>query len=193
VPGLLLLIAGSYLTLTLLDRFTGFLTIPPSLRGRITLSLVFLNTGLAHFTNTDGMLQLLPEFLPFRTELVYASGVLEILGAVTLLVPRLQRLTSIALVLFLIAVFPGNVYGALQHASIGGHELGPVYLLVRAPFQVFLIWMLYRFGVKSDLANRISARVSTRRPSYHVKSEGTLCDLTPEYPDSIYTQPTWSG
>jgi hypothetical protein len=38
--GLLFLIAGSYLILTLLDRFIGFLTIPPSLRGRITLSLI---------------------------------------------------------------------------------------------------------------------------------------------------------
>jgi uncharacterized membrane protein len=98
------------------------------------------------------MLELVPEFLPLRTELVYATGVLEILGAAALLVPRLHRLTSIALILFLIAVFPGNVYGALQHASIGGHELGPIYLLVRAPFQAFLIWMLYRFGVQSDLA-----------------------------------------
>lgn len=150
--GLLFLIAGSYLTLTLLDRFIRPLTISPSLRGRITLSLVFLNTGLAHFTNTEGMLQLLPDFLPLRTELVYASGALEILGAVTLLVPILQRFTSIGLILFLLAVFPGNIYGAFQHASIGGHELGPIYLLVRAPFQAFLIWMLYRFGVQSDLA-----------------------------------------
>lgn len=160
--GLLFLIAGSYLILTLLDRFIEFLTIPPSLRGRITLSLVFLNTGLAHFTNTDGMLQLLPEFLPPRTELVYASGALEILGAVTLLVPRLQRLTSIGLILFLIAVFPGNVYGALQHASIGGHELGPIYLLVRAPFQAFLIWMLYRFGVKPTLAKPHQSNLGSR-------------------------------
>jgi hypothetical protein len=59
--GLLFLITRSYFILTLLGRFIGFWTVAPTPRGLITLSLVFLNTGLADFTNTDGRLQLLPK------------------------------------------------------------------------------------------------------------------------------------
>lgn len=150
---LLVLIAGSFLALTLLERLVPGLHLGTSLKGRITLALVFFNTGLAHFYDAEGMVQLVPPFLPLRTELVYATGVLEIMGAAGLLMPRLQRLAGLALILFLVLVFPGNIYGAVSHVGPGGHELGPIYLLARAPFQALLIWMLYRFSVRPASAN----------------------------------------
>jgi uncharacterized membrane protein len=75
------------------------------------------------------------------------TGILEMAGAIGLLVPRFSRLAGTCLLLFLIAVFPANVYAAITRAPMGGHETGPVYLLVRGPFQLLLMWWTYRFAV----------------------------------------------
>ena len=34
-------------------------------------------------------------------------------------------------------------YAALQHVPMGGHAWGPVYLLVRAPLQIFVLWWIW--------------------------------------------------
>ena len=46
---------------------------------------------------------------------------------------------GLCLLAFLIAVFPANVFAAFNHVEMGGHEAGPAYLLVRAPFQLALM------------------------------------------------------
>jgi hypothetical protein len=43
----------------------------------------------------------------------------------------------------LIGVLPSNVYAAFNYVPFGGHDHGPVYLLVRIPFQFLLIGWIY--------------------------------------------------
>ncbi len=47
------------------------------------------------------------------------------------------------LILMLLGVLPANIYSALYHVKVGGHEAGPIYLLVRVPFQLFVIGWTY--------------------------------------------------
>jgi uncharacterized membrane protein len=117
-------------------------------RGRISLALLFLFTGLGHFVNPEPMAAMLPPWVPSRVPLIYATGMLEWAGAIGLLVPRYARIAGLGLVAFLIAVFPANVFAALHHVGMGGHEAGPAYLLVRGPFQVALMWWTYHFAVR---------------------------------------------
>ena len=128
-----------------------------SFRGRLALTLFFLFTGLGHFIKTAEMAQMLPPFVPQRTAIIYATGILEILGAIGLLIPSLKRITSWALILFLIAVLPANIYSALHHVDFGGHASGPLYLLLRIPFQIFVIAWIYYFGIKQSAADVSSA------------------------------------
>ena len=57
--------------------------------------------------------------------------------------PGLTRLTGLCLILILIAILPANIYSAIQRVDFGGHGAGPLYLLVRVPFQLFVIWWTY--------------------------------------------------
>jgi uncharacterized membrane protein len=42
---------------------------------------------------------------------------------------------------------PANIYASINSLSFGGNEIGPAYLLVRVPYQVFLvIWTLWATG-----------------------------------------------
>jgi uncharacterized membrane protein len=40
----------------------------------------------------------------------------------------------------LVAFLPANIYTALNSLPYGGAEMGPSYLLVRVPYQLFLVW-----------------------------------------------------
>lgn len=117
-------------------------------RGRISLALLFLFTGLGHFVNPEPMAAMLPPWLPGRVPIIYITGVLEWAAAIGLLVPRYARAAGLCLVAFLVAVFPANVFAALNYVGMGGHEAGPAYLFVRAPFQLGLMWWTYHFAVR---------------------------------------------
>lgn len=108
------------------------------------LGLLFLFTASGHFIQTGPMVQMLPEWVPAREGLVYATGVLEIAIGLAMFFRRSRRVAawSAAAVLVLVAFFPANVYAALQHVPMGGHAWGPVYLLVRTPLQLFILWWI---------------------------------------------------
>ena len=140
---LLLLLVGPYLLLTLAGRWNSRFHIAPAKRARVGLSLFFIFTGLGHFIRTQEMAAMLPLNVPYRVELVYLTGILELLGAIGVWIPRLTRLTGFLLIVMLIAILPANIYSAINRVDFGGHEAGPVYLLVRIPFQLFVMWWTY--------------------------------------------------
>lgn len=146
---LLFLLIGTYAALTAVHLVWPGRLRSPSLRGRISLAALFIVTGVSHFAMPAEMASLLPSFIPQRIALVYVTGVLELLGAIGLLIPGLERLASVALILFLLAVLPANIYGAFAAVSFGGHGLGPIYLLARIPFQLFLMGWAYYFGIRA--------------------------------------------
>ena len=71
--------------------------------GRVALAIMLLFTGSSHFFKTPEMVQMMPEFLPYRIQLVYLTGILEIAFAAGLMFPRYSRWTSIALILFFLS------------------------------------------------------------------------------------------
>ena len=140
---LLLLLTGPFLVITLLSYLSPRFDLARSSRARIGLSLFFLFTGMGHFIRTVPMAAMLPPSVPYRVGLIYLTGVFELLGAVGVWIPKLMRITGICLILMMLAVLPANIYSALNHVQFGGHEYGPIYLLVRVPFQLFVIAWTY--------------------------------------------------
>ncbi len=125
----------------ILIRFIFFSQQPIRYRlcGRIALAAMLLFAGVSHFLLDDDMVKMLPEFVPGRYFIIYATGILEFCFAIGLLTPKYSRLTGILLIAFLVCVFPSNVYAAVNSVNFGGNENGPIYLLFRAPLQIFFI------------------------------------------------------
>lgn len=140
---LTLALVGPFLLLTLAGRVSPGLGVAPRTRARVGVSLLLLVTASGHFVQADAMKEMLPPFVPFRLEIVYVTGVLELLGGIGIWVPRFAKAAGACLILMLIGVLPSNVYSALNRVPFGGHDLGPVYLLVRVPFQLLLIGWIY--------------------------------------------------
>jgi uncharacterized membrane protein len=110
----------------------------------VALSVFFLFTGAGHFVKTDELVSMMPPGMRWRLELVYITGVLELLGAAGLWIPRLRRLVGFCLIVMLVAFLPVNIYAALRRVGFGGHELCAVYLFARVPVQLLLIaWTYY--------------------------------------------------
>src|SRR5262245_25721520 len=88
---------------------------------RVGLALMFLFTGVAHFTRTRAdLVRMVPPALPNPELLVTLTGIAELAGAIGLLVPPLARLSAWALAALLVAMFPANVYASRTQHTIAG-------------------------------------------------------------------------
>jgi uncharacterized membrane protein len=140
---LLLLLVAPYLILTLASRWITRLKTSPATRARVGLTLFFVFTSVGHFVRTEEMSAMVPPPIPYRVELIYLTGILELLGAVGVWIPGLMKLTGLCLILMLICLLPANIYAAISRVNFGGHYAGPLYLLVRVPFQLLVICWTY--------------------------------------------------
>jgi uncharacterized membrane protein len=118
-----------------------------SLVGRVALAAMLLATGIAHFTRTAPMVEMMPDFMLFKREIVYFTGVCELLAAVGLVWDKTAKLTAVMLIIFFVAILPANIIGSLKEVQFGGMENGSGYLFFRIPLQIlFIVWTWY-FGV----------------------------------------------
>ena len=116
--------------------------------GAIGLTLLFILTGIGHFTDTASMAQMLPSWVPARVGIIYLSGVLEFVVAAGFLFRRFRRVTGCVAATMLVLFFPANIYAAIYHVPQGGHVWGPVYLLIRAPLQFIIFLWVYWFTIR---------------------------------------------
>jgi len=104
------------------------------------LSVMFVFTASAHFTKTkEDLIAMVPKAFPSPRFLVYLTGVLEVLGAVGLLVPVTRSFAGLGLVLMLVALFPANVNAARKGIALRGKLPTPLWL--RGPMQLLFIGM----------------------------------------------------
>lgn len=105
---------------------------------KFILAIFMVGAGVMHFVNPDFYMKIMPPYLPLHLELVYLSGVCEILLGVLLLVPRFTRWSAWGIIALLIAVFPANIY-VFQNPEV---LPAPAILhLLRLPLQgVFILW-----------------------------------------------------
>ncbi len=105
------------------------------------LAIAFVAAGANHFVAPDFYMPMMPPYLPLHLELVYLSGVGEILFGLGVLVPRWRRLSGYGLIAVLIGVFPANVHMALEGISPPGMDASQTMLWARLPLQaVFIAW-----------------------------------------------------
>jgi len=80
----------------------------------VGLAAMFVLTGVAHFAPPlrAALIAIVPPQLPAPGLLVTVTGVLELLGAVGLLVPTTRVAAAICLLLLMLAMFPANIYAA---------------------------------------------------------------------------------
>ncbi len=108
---------------------------------RRLFGILFIVTGVLHFVKPRFYLAIMPDYLPAHRELVAASGVAEIVGGVTTLVPATRRVGSWWSIATLVAVFPANLHMALNPDRYKKVPGGRWALYARLPVQgLFIAW-----------------------------------------------------
>ena len=112
---------------------------------------MLLFTAVAHFVFTKGMAMMVPAFIPYKTAVVYITGILEIAAAIGLLLPGMKTTTGWLLMIFFMLLLPANVYAAIhqidfQTATQTGDGIN--YLWFRVPLQVVFIAWTYLSAIR---------------------------------------------
>lgn len=110
------------------------------------MAAFYVAAGIGHFVNPDFYVEIMPPYLPWHREIVFLSGVAELVLGV-LLVPRATRHGAAwGVILLLAAVFPANLHMAMQqvhpaHAPAWMGTPTPTALWMRLPMQgVLMVW-----------------------------------------------------
>jgi uncharacterized membrane protein len=111
---------------------------------RLGMAIALAFAGASHLFLAIPFIQHLPTWVPLRAEIVLVSGLIELaLGIALLLPPPTRRRVGVVLALYLVAVFPGNVYVAVLDVEVDGQP-GGAYPWVRLPLQLlFIAWALW--------------------------------------------------
>ena len=112
--------------------------------GRLLLGAFFLVAGSLHFLKPKPYAATVPDALPRKLEIVYASGVAEIAGGVGVLAGR--RAAGWWLIATLVAVFPANVNMAVNADRF--RAVPEALLWARLPVQGLLIAWVWRVAVR---------------------------------------------
>jgi uncharacterized membrane protein len=104
------------------------------------MALFYVFAGVMHFARPEMYLPMMPPYLPRHLDLIYLSGVAEVVLGAALLVPALRRRAAWGVVLLLLAVLPANAHIAMHDVPLFGHAEGfGIWNWVRVAFQAVLI------------------------------------------------------
>lgn len=111
----------------------------------LALSWLFISTGFNHLRAPAPFVRIVPSYFPDASTLVALTGVLEIVGALALLWPRVRRPASIGLAALLVAVFPANINMALNPTRFSDIAT-PTFFWLRLPLQLVYIALILWCG-----------------------------------------------
>jgi uncharacterized membrane protein len=102
--------------------------------------------GLNHFINPEFYEAILPDFISADREVVYVSGVAEMVAALMTLYPRTRKPGGYFLIATLIAIFPANVHMAIHPERFP--KLPEAGLWARLPLQALFVYWAYKVATK---------------------------------------------
>lgn len=105
----------------------------------IVYGLAFVWIGIAHFKDPQKFVEIIPAFLPFPLFLAYLSGAMEIGGGLAIIYPETRVLAGRFLALFLIGVYPANLYMWTNDVAFNGTTFTTSQHIMRLVAQLVLI------------------------------------------------------
>ena len=115
---------------------------------RLAMAALFVAGFALHMRAPEALARMTPPFVPLPYDVALITGWLELMGAIGLLVPRTRSAAGIALALYILAVWPANIYQALAHIAVPPIPDTWWYHGPRLALQPILMWWaLFASGV----------------------------------------------
>ena len=120
---------------------------------RLVLALLYAIAGVLHLVAPRPFLAIMPSGLPFPTEIVFLTGIAEILGAAALAqgwLASLRKAGAIGLALYAVCVFPANINHFAIDMARPDQGLGLAYHVPRMIAQPIIVWWALWAGGVTD-------------------------------------------
>ena len=112
--------------------------------------VAFVLVGIEHFREPQKFVEIVPPYFPFALFLVYLTGAMEIAGGLGVIYPETREIAARLMLLFLIAVYPANLYMWTNDVPFNGTRLSTNGHLLRLGIQFLLI--IAALGFSGDLS-----------------------------------------
>ncbi|CAF3573382.1 unnamed protein product [Rotaria sordida] len=107
------------------------------------MAIFYIIAGISHFLTPKFYLAIMPRYMPYHLELVYLSGICEIICGLMIFFKRTRRLGAWLTIALLIAVYPANIQMVQDYWS--NNHPQKYAILVRLPLQFVFIWWAYQY------------------------------------------------
>jgi uncharacterized membrane protein len=125
------------------DRFS-----PARAVMRWVMAAFYAAAGIAHLVAPDQLLAITPSWVPFAPQVVFATGLCELAGAVALVTRPMRRWAGFALAAYAICVWPANFKHAIDGIDLPYIASSWLYHAPRLAFQPVLVWWaLFSAGI----------------------------------------------
>ncbi|MCW5515422.1 MauE/DoxX family redox-associated membrane protein [Muriicola sp. Z0-33] len=108
---------------------------------RLIFAAFMIYAGVQHLLKPDFYEPFVPSFLPFTTAIIYASGILEILLGVLLLIPKYAKLGAMGLLLLMLIFLPIHIWDVFADSPAIGSQKAA---LIRLPVQFLFIGIAWK-------------------------------------------------
>ena len=106
--------------------------------------LFYVSSGINHFISPDFYLKLMPPYIPFPLEVIYLSGVIEIILGVGAALSRFRVWAAWAIIFMLISFMPVHIH-MVAHPEMYP-DVPEIGLWLRIAVQGALIWWAYCYA-----------------------------------------------
>ena len=115
---------------------------------KIVIAVFMIYAGIQHFIKPNFFIPFVPDFLPLKTTIIYASGVAEILVGVLLLIKKYAKIGAIGILVLLFLFLPIHIWDVFAEVpAIGSRKAA----LIRLPIQFLLIFIVWK--IKNSVSN----------------------------------------
>jgi len=116
---------------------------------KIVFASFMVYAGVQHFLKPEFFVPYVPQFLPFKMEIVYVSGVFEVLFGVLLFFKKYAKITTWGIFVLLLLFLPIHIWDVISETPVIGSKTAA---WIRLPIQfllLFLIWKIKNNTAKS--------------------------------------------
>lgn len=131
---------------------------------RWTMAAFFAAGFILHLSAPDALVAITPDWVPYPRAVVLITGMIELAGAIGLLMPRLRWWAGVALAVYVLAVWPANIKQAFEHIVLPPVPDSWWYHGPRLALQPVLVWWaLFCAGVVDWPLRRMRTRPQARK------------------------------
>lgn len=127
------------------------------------MGILYVLAGVNHFLMPEVYIAIMPPYMGLHKELVFASGLIEIMLGALLFLPQYRKIAAWGIILLLIAVFPANIYLAQTNGEVLGISAFAAW--ARLPIQALLILWAWWYTRPDSAAKGNAKQKSKSKPS----------------------------